>query len=72
MDRFSTPDRACLMCDELDDCWLCPLAAGLASGEIGKIAAESCQRARILRKGRRRFLTEFDRRAQHGRRAASG
>ena len=72
MDRFSTPERACLMCDELEHCWLCPLAAGLTSGEIGKIPAESCRRARILRKGKRRFLDEFDRRAPRGHLGSSG
>ena len=72
MDRFSTPERDCLMCDELEHCWLCPLAAGLTSGEIGKIAAESCQRARILRKGKRRFLDEFEHRSRLSRKNASG
>ena len=72
MDRFSTPERACLMCAELEHCWLCPLAAGLTSGEIGRISAESCQRARILRKGRRRLLDEFDQRGRHGRQGSSG
>lgn len=72
MDRFSTPERDCLMCDELEHCWLCPLAAGLTSGEIGKIAAESCQRARILRKGKRRFLDEFEHRSRLSRQSASG
>jgi sulfatase maturation enzyme AslB (radical SAM superfamily) len=69
MDRFSTPERSCLMCDEIEHCWICPLAAGLTSGEIGRISTESCQRARISRKVRRRFLDEF---GQRPRRAPEG
>jgi sulfatase maturation enzyme AslB (radical SAM superfamily) len=72
MDRFSTPERACLMCDELEYCWLCPLSAGLISGEIGKISTATCQRAKILRKGRIRLLEEFDRRTHCGPRVSSG
>jgi hypothetical protein len=71
MDRFSTPERSCLMCDELEQCWLCPLAASLITGEIGKIAAASCQRSRILGKGKRRFLERFDNRPQRGNRKYS-
>ena len=67
MDRFSTPERACLMCEEIERCWVCPLAAGLTSGEIGKIAATSCDRAGILRRGKRRFLETFGVRDRAGR-----
>ncbi len=59
MDRFSTSETLCSMCDEMKSCWICPLAAGLTTGEIGGIAAASCQRARILRKGKQRFLDRF-------------
>jgi MoaA/NifB/PqqE/SkfB family radical SAM enzyme len=62
MDRFSTPEGPCLMCDEVEDCWICPLYAGLTTGKIGEIAPSICQRARILRKGKRRFLDQFERR----------
>jgi len=71
MDRFSTPERSCLMCDEVEQCWLCPLAASLTTGEIGKIAAASCQRSRILRKGKRRFLRRFYNQAHRGNRKSS-
>ena len=64
MDRFSTPDRACLMCAEIETCWLCPLAAGLTTGEIGKIPASSCHAAKAIRKERRRLLEHFSKEAQ--------
>lgn len=66
MDRFSTPDRSCLMCDEIEQCWICPLGAGQMTGEIGKIAAGSCQRARIRREGKRRFLEQFGDKTRRG------
>jgi sulfatase maturation enzyme AslB (radical SAM superfamily) len=56
MDRFSTPERPCSTCAELESCWICPLAAGLTTGEIGRIAASTCRRAGIFREGKRRFL----------------
>jgi MoaA/NifB/PqqE/SkfB family radical SAM enzyme len=64
MDRFSTPAGSCLMCRDVEQCWICPLAAGLVSGEIGRIPAASCERARIMRKGIRSFLEAFDRRGR--------
>ena len=67
MDRFSTPERSCLMCEEIERCWICPLAAGLTSGKIGRIAAVSCERAGILRRGKRRFLETFGDRNRPGR-----
>lgn len=60
MDLFSTPNGSCLMCDEVESCWICPIAAGWTSGEIGMISSVNCQRARILRHGKRRFLERFD------------
>jgi sulfatase maturation enzyme AslB (radical SAM superfamily) len=72
MDLFSTPDRPCLMCDEMDQCWTCPLAAGLTTGEIGKIPATTCQRARILRRAKRRFREQFEDRARRNGNEAPG
>jgi len=65
MDRFSTPDRSCLICEEIERCWICPLAAALTTGEIGSIPAWSCQGAKILRKEKRCFLDRFERGLQH-------
>jgi MoaA/NifB/PqqE/SkfB family radical SAM enzyme len=60
MTRFSTPERSCLMCDDVEVCWVCPVAAGLAGGEIGRIDPASCRAAKILREARRRFLDRYD------------
>jgi sulfatase maturation enzyme AslB (radical SAM superfamily) len=65
MDRFSTPDRSCLICEEIEQCWVCPLAAALTTGEIGRIPRWTCQGAKILRKKRRLFLDRFEKKLQH-------
>ena len=59
MDRFATPDRSCLICREIEECWICPLTAALTTGEIGRIPGWSCQGARILREEKRLFLDRF-------------
>ncbi len=56
MDRFSTPAGPCETCADVEGCWVCPLSAGLASGEIGRISGDGCRRARILTAARRRLL----------------
>jgi sulfatase maturation enzyme AslB (radical SAM superfamily) len=64
MDRFTTPDRSCLRCGEIEQCWICPLTAALTTGKIGRIPGWSCQGARILRKEKRLFLDQFRKRPQ--------
>ena len=65
MDHFSTADQSCLICEEIEQCWVCPLAAALTTGEIGRIPRWSCQGAKILRKEKRLFSDRFKRRLQH-------
>jgi hypothetical protein len=64
MDRFSIRDRSCLECEEIEQCWICPLAAALTTGEIGKIPDWSCQGAKLLREQKQLFLDRFKRRSQ--------
>jgi len=59
MDNFSTPHGPCAMCDEIEDCWICPLAAAMVSGKIGRIPALVCGGARQWRKETKRFLERF-------------
>jgi sulfatase maturation enzyme AslB (radical SAM superfamily) len=59
MDNFSTPDGPCAMCDELGECWICPLAAALVSRKIGRIPALICGGARMWRKEKRRLRAQF-------------
>jgi sulfatase maturation enzyme AslB (radical SAM superfamily) len=64
MDRFSTPSRSCLECGEIEQCWICPLAAALTTGEIGRIPGWSCRGAEILRKEKRLFLDRYRKKYQ--------
>jgi uncharacterized protein len=59
MDNFSTPHGDCEMCDEIEECWICPLAAALVSGKIGRIPAEICAGAKMWRKEKRRLLEQL-------------
>jgi sulfatase maturation enzyme AslB (radical SAM superfamily) len=59
MDNFSTPDGSCVMCDEIEECWICPLAAALTSRKIGRIPALVCGGAKMWRKEKRRLLERF-------------
>jgi hypothetical protein len=59
MDCFSTPDCACVMCREIEQCWICPLAAAFSTGEIGRIPSWRCHEARIVRRQKRRLLRQF-------------
>jgi len=72
MDRFSTPDRSCLICGEIEQCWVCPLAAALITGEIGRIPGWSCHSAKIFRKEKRLFLDRFEKRLQHSKEKSAG
>jgi sulfatase maturation enzyme AslB (radical SAM superfamily) len=65
MDRFLTSERSCLICGDIEQCWVCPLAAALTTGEIGRIPGWSCQVAKIFRKEKRLFLERFEKRIQH-------
>jgi sulfatase maturation enzyme AslB (radical SAM superfamily) len=60
MDRFSTPDRLCLFCDDIEECWICPLAVALTSGTIGRIPASVCRGAKMWRNEKRLFRERFD------------
>jgi len=60
MDNFVTPDGPCAVCDELMDCWICPLAAALVSRKIGLIPALICRGARAWRKEKRRLQSQFE------------
>ena len=59
MDAFSTPSQSCLMCSEIEQCSICPIAAALTTDKIGQIPAWRCQQERTLRKVRRRLLNRF-------------
>ena len=67
MDDFLTPDQACLICGEIEQCWICPVAAAFTTGELGRIPAWCCQEAKIFRKEKRAFLDRFEKKLQRDR-----
>jgi sulfatase maturation enzyme AslB (radical SAM superfamily) len=70
MDQFSTPSQSCLMCAEIERCWVCPLAAAFATGETGKIPAWMCQGSRILRRERRLLVEHFKKNSENKERSS--
>ena len=60
MDRFSTPERPCIECDEIEQCWVCPVAAAFTSGKIGAIPPWSCRMGMMLRKQKELFRDRFE------------
>jgi sulfatase maturation enzyme AslB (radical SAM superfamily) len=65
VDCYSTPDRSCLMCREVEYCRPCPIAAALTTGEIGRIPGWTCKVAKIMRNEKRLLWNRFK---QKGRR----
>jgi MoaA/NifB/PqqE/SkfB family radical SAM enzyme len=60
MDLFSAPGGPCRTCPDIEQCWVCPIAAAAASGTIGKISRWNCLGTRLLRKERRLFRDRFE------------
>lgn len=61
MDHFSTPEGFCALCDELEDCVVCPVEALFAGSIMRKIPPWICQIRKIMRKEKRQFLKEIQR-----------
>ncbi|OGD21126.1 MAG: hypothetical protein A2W03_03895 [Candidatus Aminicenantes bacterium RBG_16_63_16] len=64
MGRFSTRRQKCLLCREIEQCRICPLAAARTMGEIGLIPEWSCQAGKTLRKNGRLLLDRFKKKMQ--------
>ena len=61
MDHFSTPEGFCALCDELEDCAVCPVETLFAGSIMRKIPSWICQIRKITRKEKRQFLKEIQR-----------
>ena len=70
MDCYSTPDGSCLICREIEYCRLCPVAAALSTGEIGRIPGWSCQMGKTIRKEKRLLLNRFKKKNQRVRKTS--
>ncbi|MCX6564166.1 MAG: radical SAM protein [Candidatus Aminicenantes bacterium] len=60
MDNFSTPERHCVMCEEIESCWVCPIAAAFSSRAIGKISLQTCRMTRMMRREKDFLLKGFE------------
>lgn len=60
MDYFSTPDRFCTLCDDLLDCYVCPVDAALSGAVLGNIPAHLCEINKVLRKARQQLWKELE------------
>ncbi|MDP2914515.1 MAG: radical SAM protein [Candidatus Aminicenantes bacterium] len=60
MDNFSTPERRCIMCEEIESCWVCPIASAFSSRAVGKISLQTCRMTRMMRKEKDLFSRGFE------------
>ncbi len=59
MDNFATPHRECLVCLNLENCSVCPIAAALTGVSIGEIPDYMCAIQKIRMEARQKFLEEI-------------
>ena len=60
MDNFFINDAPCVMCDEVEGCWICPVSAAFSSRTLGRISGQTCRMAKMLRTEKKVFLKEFE------------
>jgi sulfatase maturation enzyme AslB (radical SAM superfamily) len=60
MKHFFTSENFCALCEEVDDCSICPVDAALASSVVGKISDWDCAIRKSIRRERTRFLEALE------------
>jgi len=60
MDNFFTNETPCVMCDEIEECWVCPVAAAFSSQTLGKISSQTCRACKIMRNEKKILSKEFE------------
>jgi uncharacterized protein len=60
IDHFFTEKNFCMMCEDLEECRLCPVYAGFSGSVLGRIQSWQCEIEKLLRKERQLFLKEID------------
>ncbi len=58
MARMSTSSSPCLVCDDMEECSVCPAAAAFSSGSIGQISEDACWSSRLFIRQRQCFWEE--------------
>ena len=59
MDNYCVSGELCLLCDDLEECWLCPIDAAFSGESIGEIPPWLCETNQVLREAKRSFWEEF-------------
>jgi uncharacterized protein len=60
MNHFFTDDDFCMLCEELEDCAVCPIDAGFSGSILGKIPIWICQIRKLIRKEKNLFWEEIE------------
>ena len=60
IDHFCTPDTFCMLCDEMEDCMVCPVDAAFSGAIMGNVPAHHCEINKIERRERRLFREELE------------
>lgn len=60
MDGRRAGSSPCLLCDNLEDCRVCPAAAAFSSRSIGLISEDTCWSSRLFIRQRRLFWREIE------------
>lgn len=60
MDHFFTDDDFCMMCEDLEDCAVCPIDAGFSGSILGKIPLWICQIRKLIKKEKKFFWEELE------------
>lgn len=60
MDSARTPLKECVLCGDIESCWICPIAAAFSSRAVGTISLQACRLARMMREERDLFSRGFE------------
>lgn len=59
-DHFFTPNTSCILCDELEECGVCPMDTAFSGSITGKIPLWVCEIKKILREEKKIFRRELE------------
>jgi len=59
-DHFSTPDTSCILCEELEECGVCPLDTAFSGSITKRIPPWICDIKKILREEKKIFRRELE------------
>lgn len=60
MENFFTSKKLCMLCEELEDCVVCPIDTALGDSIIGKVPDWVCRIRRIIREEKQLFLKDLE------------